>query len=368
MYHFPNSTTNRQIFFLLFIAITSYATINLPKIMAESAGRISWIPILITALIFGFAAVMIAKLNIMNEEKVLFDYGVGIVGKKLTYLIAIFYLLYFIIIGSYLKLQIIGFLNSNFLPLTPNFVLLIVGITLFGYIANKGITNVGRLVEIIGLFFILITIVLCIYMIAQGMHMNILPLIDPLEIKFIVPSMKYTLLAFGGAEILFIIPFTKNNKKVRKQAYNTLIFIGFFYVLAVESTIMILGINNTIMLNDSFIEAIKIVELPVIERTDIFYLTFGLTSLFAGQIVVYTAALEFSCKIFPKVKRNILTIILCVIFITLCMIGLEINNMGEIFNIFLPYIVTIASLLIPTILFIVAKIKQRLNKPKDEGE
>ena len=47
-----NSVTNRQMVFIIFLSITTYTTIDLPKIMAEAAGRSSWIPILIVSIFF----------------------------------------------------------------------------------------------------------------------------------------------------------------------------------------------------------------------------------------------------------------------------------------------------------------------------
>lgn len=85
-----NSVTNRQMVFIIFLTLSTYTTIDLPKVMAETAGRSSWIPILIVSLIFALAATIITKLNNMYQNKVLFDYGQEIVGKFFTYLI-IFY-------------------------------------------------------------------------------------------------------------------------------------------------------------------------------------------------------------------------------------------------------------------------------------
>ncbi|NCA66898.1 MAG: hypothetical protein EOM87_02400 [Clostridia bacterium] len=360
--HYPSSVTNKQLFFLLFLALTTYTTIDLPKIMAQSAGRISWLPIILASIVFAIVAFMICKLNAMNEGKVLFDYGKDIVGKYFNYAICVFYIIYFTIIAVYLKTKLVGLLSANFLPLTPPYALLIVGIALFGYIAYKGVTNVARMTEIIGVAFILVTTVLCGIMIFEGMHYNVLPLLNPLEVKNIVPAMKDTITGFGGIEILFIIPFTALNKKAPRQTFRTLIIIGLFYALIVESTIMILGINNTAMFNDSFIEAIKIVEVPIIERTDIFYLTFGLTSLFAGLFIVNVAILELACKIFAKAKRSVLTIIMSIILFILAMIATNITNIQEIAKQSFPIIIAIASLAIPVVLFTIAIIKKQATK------
>ncbi len=354
-------------FFIIFLTLTTYTTIDLPKIMAQAAGRTSWIPIMAASVIFGFAAIIITKLNNMYQGKVLFDYSQEIAGKIFSRLIASYYLLFFFIVGVYLKLKLVGLLKSNFLPQTPRFIMLLMGISLFGYVAYKGITNVARMFEIIGALFLIVTVGLCIAMLSEGMVYNVLPFFNSTETKEYMSTMKDLATPFTGLAVLFIIPFTAQNKKAPKVAFFTLIFIGLFYVMIVESTIMILGINNTITFNDAFIEAIKIVELPVIERPDIFYLTFGLTSLFAGMIIAFTAIVEFACRLIPKVKRHIVVIVIGIVFFILCLFALNINNMKDVFESFAPYLVLISSILIPTVLFIIAQVKKRTSQKPGEG-
>ena len=298
-----NSVTNRQIAFIVFLTLTTNTTIALPKVMAETAGRSSWIPILIVAVFFAVAVVVITKLNNMFQNRVMFDYSQEIVGKFFSYLITTYFLIYFLIVGTYLNLKLIEFLKSNFLPQTPQPVMFLIGIALFGYVAYKGITNIARGFEIIGISFLIVTVGISILMLTEGLLYNILPFYNASDIKEFAQAMKKLVLPFGGIEILFIIPFTQKNKNAPRIAFFTVLLIGLFYVLVVEGTFIILGINNTIALNDSFIEAIKIVKIPILERTDIFYLTFGLTSLFAGIIIVFTAVTEFACRMFAKVKR-----------------------------------------------------------------
>lgn len=359
-----NSVTNRQMVFIIFLSLTAYTTIDLPKIMAETAGRSSWIPILGVSILFGVAVIIITKLNNMYQNKVMFDYSQQIVGKFFTYLISLYLLIYFLIIGVYLKLKLVGLLQSNFLPNTPPFVMLLFGITLFGYVAYKGITNVARGFEIIGISFLIITVGICILMLAEGMNYNILPFYNASDTKKFAETIKELVISYGGLSILFIIPFTAKNKKASKTAFFTLLLIGVFYVLIVESTFMILGVNNTIALNDSFIEAIKVVEIPIIERTDVFYLTFGLVSLFAGMIIVFLAITEIACRIFVKVKRHIIVIIIFVVFFILCLFGLNIKDFNELFANYATIPTLISSVLIPTTLFTVAKLKRRARHKK----
>jgi cytochrome c-type biogenesis protein len=48
----PNSVTNRQIFFILFLTIAPYSTLSISKVLAESAGTGAWFTIIITSIIF----------------------------------------------------------------------------------------------------------------------------------------------------------------------------------------------------------------------------------------------------------------------------------------------------------------------------
>ncbi len=350
--------------FIIFLTLTTYTSIDLPKIMVQAAGRTSWIPIIIVSLIFAFAAVIITKLNIMYPGKMLFDYGQEIVGKFFTRVIVSYYSLYFLMIGVYLKLKLVGVLQSNFLFLTPKPLTLFIAILLFGYVAYKGITNVARMFEISGMMFLIITLGICVSMLTQGMKENVLPIYNPSDAKQFAGAVKDLVTPFGGTEVLLAIPFTAINKKAPKTVFFTLISIGLFCVLLVESTIMILGINNAACLNDSFIEAIKIVEIPVIERTDILYLTFGLTSLFAGMIIVYIVTVEFACKLFSKIKRLAIVVAVGVILFILSLFALNIKNFNELFGKMATVPVLISGMLVPAILLTVAKVRKRKKLKK----
>lgn len=354
----PNSISNRQMFFIIYLTLTSYTTIELPKLMAQTAGRSSWITILIAALIYSVAAVILTKLNNTFQGKVLFDYSQEIVGKFFAYLIAVFYFLVSIMIGVYIKVKLVNLLTANFLHQTPQFALLLIGILAFGYVAYKGITNIARMYEIIGLLYLIVTIILCLFMIFEGMAENILPFYEKSDLEEFFPAIKNLIIPFTGLGVLLVIPFSEKNKKAPKVAFIAVLFIGLFYILTVESTIMILGLINTASFNDAFIEATKMVKFPVIERTDILYLTFGLTSLFAGAIIIYTVAVEFACRLFSSLKRYVIVIGISILLFIVSLFCLNITNFGEIYSSIAPYVLITTSILIPTVLFIIAKLKK----------
>ena len=346
-------------FFILILTITSYTTIYLPKTMAQSVGRSSWILILAAGLIFGLAAAVIASLNSRYPGKVMFDYSQEIAGTLGSRLIAVYYLLYFILIGAYLNVRLVNLMSANFLPRTSQNVMLGIAIGLFALVAFRGITNVARLFEIYGIAFLFLTVMLCLAMLTQGMPYNFLPLINPNEVRNFAQGIPRLAFPFGGVEVLLVVPFSKNNKKAARVAFLTLVFIGIFYVLVVESTISILGINNTILYRDAFIEANKIVSLPIIERTDIFYLTVGLMSLFSGLIMMFLAALEFACRLIQKVERPVMALAIGGVYFLLCFFSRSVNNIAEMVDYVSPYLVTVSTILLPATLFALSKIKDK---------
>lgn len=348
-------------FFILVLTLTTYTLVSLPKVAAEKIGTSGWITIMGMAVLFGGGAVIITKLGLLYPGKSIYEYSTEIAGGFVARVISIYYILYFIVIGVNLKIKLADFLQENFLQKTPRSIIIGVSVALFGYVSYKGITSVARLFELFGAMFLFTTILLCIIALPQGVIYNILPLFNPLEAKEIISAAPKFIFPYGGIEVLLVIPFTRNNKKAPRLAFFTLLFIGLFYVLVVESTIMVLGLSNTALFNDALIEAIKIVQIPVLERPDIFYLTVGLTSLFAGMIMVYVTLLEHIGNLFPKLDRIKMVVFTGILLFGMCMYAMTIDNAGNILDkiVVLPILVSV--FFIPGVLLILGKIKKKAN-------
>jgi len=355
------SITNRQMFFILVLTLTTYTTISLPKVVAENIGTSGWITLLAMAVIFGGGATIITKLGVLFPGKAFFEYSTEIAGGFVTYVFTIYYIVYFAFIAIDLKLKLSGFLQTKFLERTPRYIILAVCVALFGYVSYKGITNVARLFELYGAIFLVTTIIICLMSFFQGIIYNMLPLFNPLEAKQIISAAPKLLLSYGGIEVLLVIPFTKANKKAPRVAFLTLIFIGLLYILIVEGTFVILGINNTALYNDALIEAIKLVQIPVLERADLFYLTIGLSSLFAGMIMIYVALLEHMERLFPKLGRMMLVVIASVLLYGISMLIMNVDNIGDILDRILMIPLLISGFIIPSVLLIAASVKKKVK-------
>ncbi len=365
MINIPNSIRNGQMVFILFLSLTAVTLITLPKAMALSAGHGFWITLLISSVIFGLVAVLITKLNMMFPGETLYDYSRRIVGKAPTYVIGVFYMLYFLTVSFFLCMSFSDILHFDFLLKTPRWGELIVGIPLFGYIAYKGVTTVARLFVVIGALLLVFMTFVFVTMLIEGRPERVLPLFVPSETGKYLSAVKDTVTPFLGMELLTIIPFTKKNKGAPKIAFFTVVGIGLFYMLSVAGCYMMLGSNEIVYHNDALIEAIRLVEYPSVQflqRIDVFYLTFGFTGIFTTKALVYMAITEYFCRMFPKVKRIYPVIGIGIIVFFLSVFTEDVKDLEFTVGSFIAVMGLIAAAVIPGLLYIIAKVKRHAGK------
>ncbi|MHB1314657.1 MAG: GerAB/ArcD/ProY family transporter [Christensenellales bacterium] len=361
-----NTITNRQMFFLLFVTLTAYSGIVIAKEMVQSAGTGSWITILITCLVFALGAMGIVYLNNLFKGQMLYDYAPRLVTKAGAYILALIYILYFLFIVVFLITEVAILLKADFFSRTPLWAIPVIGIPVYCYISYKGITNVARLSEIIGAVFICTALFVHILMITQGQPSRILPLFNAQEISKYLEGFKSSVFPFLGIEILLAVPFVpkKGGKPVR-AAFFSVIAIGLFYVLLVESCIIKIGLNDIINYKDALIVAIRDTSPEFFEfltRLDILYLTIGFAGLFLGISIAMTVMAEYLCRLMKNVSRAVVVTGMGVAVYGLFLLVYGIKGYEE----FATGAGTIAgilvSLVIPAGLIIIARVKKSRQK------
>lgn len=360
-----NKVSNRQIVFILFLVLTSISMIYLPKMMALKAGRGAWFTLLLTSLIFAVMAAIIVKLSKMHDGKVLFDYSRDIAGKITPYVLAIFYVIYFLVVDVYLCLSFTNILKYDFLPKTPQWATLISGIPLFGYIAYKGITNAARLIQLFGFVEFITTIFIGITMLFEGRGNHLLPVFNPSETGRYILSVKDAVIAFLGIEVLTIIPFTKENKKASATTFLSVLGIGLYYVLIVGGCVAMVGFNEIVHYNNAFIAAVRLVQYPTIEflqRIDILYMTINFMGIFSSKAFVYLVIVEYLCRIFKKAKRLVIVLIVGVAIFILSLVLVTDTGIEKILAEILTYSGLVSAFIIPLILLLIAKVKNHAAK------
>ena len=366
-----NSITNRQMVMLLIVTMSGYSIIVLPKVMAQSAGTGSWLVLIIAALFFSFAAMVIVSINNLFRGHMLFDYAPSLIGKPLTYIIVSFYIVYFMMILVYLITMKARLLNAEFFPNTPLWAFPVVGIPVFCYIANKGITNAARLAELIGIVYIITALFIHILMITQGKVNRILPLFNSAEFGNYAKGLKEAIFPFLGIELLLAAPLAKTNgKKAKRTAFFAVLSIGALYILIVESCIMKVGLNNIMKYNDPLIVAIRDTALEYMDiftRIDILFLTVGVAGIFVGISIIMAVIIDYLCKIFKNMKRQIIVIIIGVASYIQFYFFKDIEHYDDFVTAVGTFSGLVASILIPSVLWAVAKKKRKMVKGKKDA-
>ncbi len=362
----PNTITNRQMFLILFMTITAVSSVEISKVAAQSVGRSGWVSILLTALLFAAVAYLWTRLNNLHQGKMLFDYSKELVGSVGAYFLGVYFAQYFITMFVALDLYMSNLLQANFLPKTPPWVTSLALLPVIGFVANKGVTNTARLVEIYGLILIVTSVMVHVVMLMEGDIYYILPLFNAAETGTILSSVKEFIFSFLGVEVLAMIPFTKKSSpKAGVTAIAALLLIGVWYVLNVESCIMMIGVDEIVHYNFPWIMAFRQVEIPVLkafQRIDLLYLTVGFIGVFAGLSVIYLSIVEFICRMLPKVKRYwVVMAVGALIFVTeIILFG--INNIHSMLKHYLVYSGVLVAGVVPLVLLIITKVKNHGRK------
>lgn len=360
-----SSVSNRQIFFLLLLTLTAYTVISIPKVIAQGAGSGGWFSLALVSLLFAVFAAIIIRLNSAFPGMTLFEYSQPIAGKAVAYALAGYFILYFFAFSTYLNLQLAEVLRAEFYPKTPQWVMIISSVVVFGIAARRGVISVARFFEVIGTIFVITAAATHFVMLLQGDLGEIRPLFRPSKLPEYLLGAKDCLYAFLGVELLTIIPLS--GKKIRRTeatAFFTVLAIGVFYILAVESCIMMLGMQSAQNYNYALIEAIKQVDNPVLERFDILFLTVGFAGLVAGMCGIYLALVEYAVRLFHKVSRLGIVVGIGVIMATLGIAVQVIDPAMDMFEALLPYAGLISAFLIPTTLLLIAKVRGLVQKPQ----
>jgi spore germination protein (amino acid permease) len=359
-----NSISNRQMFFLLLLTLTTYTVISIPKIIAQGPGTGGWFSLMITSLLFAIFAAVIVRLNSAFPGMTLAEYSRLIVGKSLTYILIIYFIVFLLSISIYLILQLTMVLRASFYPKTPQWAMTVVSVIVFGIVSYRGTVSIARFFEIIGTIFVITAVSTHFVMLLQGDLREIQPFFRVSKLPEYLLGIKDCLFAYLGIELLTIFPLSgKNTRRSMMTVFLTVLFVGLFYVFVVETCIMMLGMKSVQNYNFALIEAIKQIDSPVLERFDILFLTVGFAGLVAGLCGVYLALVEYAVRLFKKASRLAIVIGVGAITAALSIASQAANPVVDVLESSLPIAGLVSAFLIPAILLLIAKVRGLVQKP-----
>lgn len=359
------SLTNRQCGFVVYSAIVGYGITNLPQNTAEAGGTTGWISILIVTVVAIIATYIITYLSYNNENKIVYEYSEELVGKFITFIFKIIFITYFILTFSYLIRMYAETLKLVMLNKTPIWAIEILFYVVVFYAISKGLNVGGRVCEIYIPVAIAGMLLMSFALFTQGNLINLRPFFVRQGVMSYLKSAFQLVLPFLGMELLLFIPVNKkDNKGLYKYTLGTVLFIGIFYIFVVESAISVVGAETAIIYKASLFNIVRGVDVHYLEffrRLDGIYMIIWTMDVFCS-ICLWGYSLTVSLgSIFKGAKYNALLTVTIIISFIISLIPKSKLLVEKIIN-YASYIGIAAAFFIPTILFIVMKVKSHDKK------
>lgn len=230
-----------QMAMMIYPGIIATGILFLPASTFFYAGRDLWISP-IWASVIGFLTVFIAsRLNQFYPKETIIQYSSHILGTVLGKVIGAVILLFYLQGTSTVVWQYGEFINSYFLPQTPQIVVLGSMILACAFALRGGLEVIGRMAEMIVPIFLLLFILIVILLLpdVEGKHLF------PIMGKGIMPSIKaaaFPNIWFGQFLFFsFFLPFVTDREKGRKWGVISVLAVLLTMVVTNLITLFVLG-------------------------------------------------------------------------------------------------------------------------------
>jgi len=354
--------TNKQIAFVVFQVVVGYGIVGLPKKIAEIGGTGGWTTLLISTLIFIVIANMFLYLGHTYKNQTLYEYSEPLVGKYVSKLIVVVYIFYFTLSSSSLIRISSETIKITVFEKTPAIAFIISFYLILYYTIIKRLRVFARLSEIYGIIFIIAILIIQFFMFTSGDYINLRPFIVAEDIPVYLSSIPKVLFSFYGVEIIAIIPLcTKNNKNVFKYVSIMVGFIGFLYIIIVESCISLMGSDNIIHYQDALFVAIRRLDIPYLDflrRPDGIFIMTWLMSLICTAIGTAYGAVVLLSKLFNKIPFNLITAAYILMSFFICIMPKTFFQIEDLIA-FINNFAVMPVFIVPIILSIITKMKNR---------
>jgi spore germination protein len=264
MFKINNQITRNQYMFIIQNSIIGVGILSLASGVCKVAKQSGWISVLVAGIYPIYICIVAALIYRNTNYNEFLETNKRIWGKFLAYIFTIFFFINFIFLSSFVLsgfANVLVFSTTKFL--SPHTIIVITVILTY-FTINYGLTNIGRLSELLFYLTILILII-PFYFINKGHITNLLPLFD--DVSSIFKAVPETFFAYSGVEIsLLIIPYVTDFKKVLSSGVIGSLITIFIYTLTVLLTINYCGHILTSKLQYPLLYLVAGADLPVLSN------------------------------------------------------------------------------------------------------
>lgn len=238
------SVSSFQIATMFLAGMTGSSIVLIPERLSGVAKNGAWISLLLSLGMGMFLLALILYLRWKFPGITFIEYSRRTIGRWLTFLIAVPYVLTLLYHCALIILQVGSFFNSTMLRQTPAYVINFMFFLIVALTARAGLSAMARMFGV--LLFVMYGLIISIWlMAAPHYHPEYLQPIMPDGIKPILHGV-YIAYGFPYVEIVLyatILPFVrkKDDRKIGKMMVIALLIQGIALVMSIVCSIMALG-------------------------------------------------------------------------------------------------------------------------------
>jgi spore germination protein len=284
-----NMLSQIQLYSILTRAMLGGFLLGIYRIVIGKAGRDAWISIILGGLLALLSSLVSIFLCRRFPGYTFVEYAQFIVGKWMGRFLGMLLIIYFIFLAG-IFLRFMGELVVSWiLPETPLLIILTLSLTVIPYMVRKGILVLGRYCTIITVASMSILIIM-LFPASDWMISNILPLGQE-GVRGILSGIPSSVFGFAGYEsILMIYSYAQDTNKTVKTVTIALAYAIFAYTLATFCLLLFFGPKTLQFVTFPPMVYLETVEIPLIERLDMFTFFIALFAISASIGVMYSMA------------------------------------------------------------------------------
>lgn len=356
-----NDITSKQLFVFVVTSQIGTGIITLPNQLATKVGHDGWIPTLIGGVVCSLMILIQLLLLRKYSDKCIIEINKIVYGKWLGQLFNLCILVYTFFGGAIIVRRIGDIVSSQILKNTPPIITAFFTIIPSLYLLYYGLTPICR-VACEMYFIVLVTIIMYVVAFRNFDYMNLLP-VGEAGILPILKTVATTIYSYIGFElIMFIYPCVKDKENALKYSELAVMAVTIFFTVTVALVTGVFGENMLKKLPTSLIFLSATVNIPVVERIDLFFiiLWIPLVACVARNFMFSTYySIE---KVFSSKKRTLKVTVFVIITIFLTRIPRTFYETEKIVGVFSIFALTVNIFFI--ISFFISIIKDKFLKNK----
>ncbi|GAA0062551.1 GerAB/ArcD/ProY family transporter [Clostridium sp. CTA-1] len=343
-----NELTEMQFTLILIGSMMGVGILSLPNDVIKIAKQDGWISVLLGS-IYPLYIVFIAsylgknypKENMLILSKKFF-------GKILGNILNLIFILYFVIISTKVAADVSNVLHIYMVQSLNKWTILIVMYCMIAYAVHGGFKTVGILNEFI--FFSTIIIFFIPLIAIKDLNiLNIQPVLGSGALN-ILKAVKETIFSFSQIEIILLIyPLLKDNKKIKKCGFKSIIFITVVYFLFTIIDILYLGIEASLKFTWPIVNITESIMVPVINSFRYIFMSLWSLTMFKTICNGYFIAFHELNNLIKKIdKTKILLLSIPLMIIISFFYGNVTNSkkiIGKIMPIYIIYNIIFSTLI-----------------------